>query len=96
MHGNTITAKISLLTTEKGGRQNSVITDKLHCMFDLNGELFDCRISLLGVGSLHPGQSAELPISFLSPQTVIPKLKIGTQFKLREMRIIGEGMVTSL
>jgi hypothetical protein len=41
MHGNTITAKISLLTTEKGGRQNSVITDKLHCMFDLNGELFD-------------------------------------------------------
>lgn len=90
-----IIANIRLYPTEEGGRRGPTPSDYWGCIFVYQNETFKCRLLLQDVGPLSPGTEAKVPIKFLSPQTVT-LLTVGSQFRLREMGVIGEGMVAAL
>jgi hypothetical protein len=57
------------------------------------GENFECRLMLAGVGPVAPGQRATVGIKFLRPEMIKPRLQPGSSFTLRELKTIGEGSV---
>jgi hypothetical protein len=89
-----VQAVICLYDTEAGGRIGPTPVDYFGCLFEVNGELFDCRIDT-DATPLNPGESRNVGIRFLNPQLVLPQLVEGTSFRLREIRYIGEGSITS-
>ena len=91
-----ILATVYFYSSDEGGRQTPTPSDKLNCILDLEGEYFDCRLLLDETGSLLPGQEALVPIKFLYPDLVKPKLKLGDKFHLRESKTIAEGVVDKL
>ena len=67
------------------------------CPLFFQGELFDCRILLDQIGiSLEPGSHYTVPIKFLNPILIKPRLKTGTQFKLWEFRFFADGEVVDI
>jgi hypothetical protein len=91
-----IIASVRFYTTEAGGRKGPTPPDKFGCPFDFQGEKFDCRLLLGGVGSIAPGATARVPIAFLYPELVKPRLKVGNGFTLWEMRTIAVGVVEEI
>lgn len=88
-----VIAEVRLLTSAAGGRSSPTPADILSCLFVLEGETFDCRLFLREVGPISPGQSAVIPIKFLNPDLVIPRLDKGTHFQLRDYRPIAVGNI---
>lgn len=86
-------ARVRLLTTLEGGREERTPRDFFGCVFCLDGEHNDCRLLLADTGPLEPGQKAEVPLVFTSPDLVIPRLRVGSRFTLWEGRHIADGEV---
>jgi hypothetical protein len=91
-----ILATVHFYTSDEGGRQTPTPSDKLNCILEFEGEYFDCRLLLNETGPLLPGQEASVPIKFLYPDLIKPKLKLGDKFRLRESKTIAEGVVDKL
>jgi len=66
------------------------------CIMIIGDRNFDVRLHLDQIGSLHPGQEALVPVSFLDPEFAKRFVAEGMAFKLREARVIGEGVVKEL
>ncbi|MDP1699942.1 MAG: hypothetical protein Q8L53_03135 [Aestuariivirga sp.] len=96
MNYPTVTVSVHFLTSEEGGRTSATPPDKLHCMFDLQGKYYDCRILLDSVGSVLPGQTVTAPLIFIDPETIIPKLVVGLKFNLHDPRLIATGTVMKI
>ena len=63
-------------------------------MMVINDKTFDVRLYLDRTGPLTPGKTAdEVPIRFLFPEDAARHVGIGKKFVLREMQLIGEGVV---
>jgi hypothetical protein len=60
-----IIATISLLSTEAGGRRGPTPDGKFNCLMTIDEKNLDVRLRLERTGSLSPGQTATIPISFL-------------------------------
>lgn len=88
-----IIAVIRLFSSKDGGRSGPTPKDKLHCMMVLGEQHFDVRIHLDNIGALQPGQDATVPISFFSLDLAKHLVHRGAKFKLREMKVIGEGTI---
>ncbi len=88
-----IIALITLYPTNRGGRQGATPPDKFGCLFELNGEYFDCRLLLGGIGALSPGQTAVVPILFLSPELLRGHISVSQAFYLRDGCRIADGEV---
>lgn len=89
-----VLATVRLLSTKEGGRHLPTPTNFLGCQFYLEADCFDCRLLFEKVGSMTPGQQADVLIKFLTPDIALPRLKVGTAFILREGGTkIGEGVV---
>ncbi len=88
-----IIAEIQLYPTEAGGRSGPTPADKFGCLFEIEGEYFDCRLLLEGVGALSPGQTATVPIMFLRPDLVHGSLTISRRFHLWDGKRIADGQV---
>ena len=88
-----IEARIRLLESANGGRSGPTRSDWWGCVFVVDGLNFDGRILLEKIGPLRPGEETIVPIAFLSPDLAKPRLREGTQFHLRESRIVGTGEV---
>lgn len=91
-----IIATVYFYPSTEGGRQGSTPPDELSCVFDLEGECFDCRLLLGEIGSLSPGQEASVGIKFLYWDLAKPKLKPGLRFHLREGKVVAEGAIEKL
>lgn len=65
------------------------------CPLLVNGQGFDCRISLNGQ-VIEPGKTYELPVRFLSKELVVNHLKAGTSISLWEGREIAEGKIQTI
>ena len=59
-------------------------------------EYFECRLDLSEVGSIPPGRHARVPVKFLSPELIVPRLSVGSTFTLWEGKTIGRGRVVTL
>ncbi len=88
-----IIAMITLYETEKGGRSGPTPPDQFGCLVEIDGQHFDCRLILDGVGSLRPGQTAIVPIMFLHPELPLPLLRISRDFRLWDGKVVGNGEV---
>ncbi len=91
-----IIASVKFYPTEKGGRKGPTPPVTFRCLSEFEGEKFDCALFLNESGPLAPGESATVPIKFLFPELVKPRLKVGSRFKLWEMRTIAEGVVEQI
>ena len=91
-----IIAEVHLFSTESGGRSSRTPSKFFGCPAEIQGELFDCRLILGESACLAPGDTATLPIRFLSPDTVLSKLKVGDEIRLWESRYIGTAKVLAL
>jgi hypothetical protein len=90
-----VIAKIYLYPTDRGGKKVA-ISDGYGCPLKFDGiedSLHDCRISLDSGLKLAPGETAEVPMSFLCRELFDDKLRAGLKFQLWEERPIGEGEV---
>ncbi len=91
-----IIAKVRLYATEAGGRKGATPSETFGCLFEFEGEKFDCRLLLQEVGFLAPGATAKVPVAFLYPELIKPRLKVGSRFTLWEAPTIGEGVVEEI
>jgi hypothetical protein len=91
-----IIATVKLLETGVGGRRGPTPGDKFHCVMVIDDHNFDVRLQLDRVGPLSPGQQAVVPISFLDLEHAKMFVIEGVHFKLRELKVIGEGTINEL
>ena len=87
---------LELLPTEHGGRSLPTPDTFLGCPFVFEGELFDCRLDFSDIGPLNPGARARVPVVFLSPALIVPRLRRGSSFTIWEGRPIGQGAVVEV
>jgi len=85
--------RIKLFATEEGGRTIAIPQTVFRCLFEIEGEFFDCGLLLEEAGPLSPGQEATVPIDFLRPWLLEGRLHCGTTFRLWDLRTIAEGIV---
>lgn len=91
-----IIATVRFYATEAGGRKGPTPPIMFGCPLEFEGEKFDCRLLLNEVGSLAPGATAKVPVAFLYPELIKPRLKVGSQFTLWELRTIAKGVVEQI
>jgi len=91
-----ILADIQFYQTKDGGRQGPTPPDKFGCLLEISGKYYDCRLVLDKIGALSPGQSATVPIKFLSPEAVLEQLKFTPQFHLWDGKRIAEGKLKEI
>lgn len=85
---------VRFLTTEEGGRQTSIESDRYGCplMIDDN-QGFDCRFVLEEVTLFELGKEYEIEVKFLSPEKALGSLQEGDEIYLWEGKRIGVGIV---
>jgi hypothetical protein len=88
--------EVRFKTPDEGGRQGDVTGGEFYgCPLFVEGEAFDCRVLLSG-RTLQLGETYELPITFLNPALVLPKLSPGKPVKLWEGKDIATGKIVRL
>lgn len=92
-----IVARVRLYPTTDGGREAPLQPRQFSCPLFFQNEGFDCRLLLDLTGeTLFPGAEAEVPIKFLFPENVKPRLKPGDSFKLWDLKYFAEGEVLKI
>ena len=88
-----ILVKLRLLPTSEGGRRSPTPAGQFGCLFVVDETTLDCRLQVSETGSLMPGDEVVVPVSFLDRDYAERFVEVGTHFKLREARVIGNGEV---
>ena len=91
-----ILAEVSFLPTANGGRQGNTPADRFGCLVEYQGEFFDCRLDLAATGPIAPGSIVTVPIQFLAPHLIVPRLSPGARFTLWDGRTVATGSVVSV
>jgi hypothetical protein len=91
-----IRAKVHFYPTTEGGRLKATPADHFGCPLSFGGRNFDCRLLLDDIGPVSPGETVEVPIQFLCPEDIVPRLRPGDRFQLWEGGFIGEGEVLEI
>lgn len=101
----TILARITLISTVQGGRRSPItpLRDFGCPVFfknipELADHGYDCRLLVHEAGTeILPGGSEEnVAMAFLSPEKVMPHIRVGTKFDLWEGKVIGAGEITAI
>ncbi|MBN8884098.1 MAG: hypothetical protein J0I77_00125 [Rudaea sp.] len=87
--------EVRFKTTAEGGRRSDVVGSYYGCPLFVGGEAFDCRLPL-EEGVLHLGKSYRLPVKFMNPNLVLPKLSPGVSIALWEGKEVAVGRVISI
>jgi|WetSurMetagenome_2_1015567.scaffolds.fasta_scaffold167536_1 hypothetical protein len=91
-----IVAGLRFLSESEGGRKSATPIDFLGCIFQHEGENYECRLLLEEIGPVNPGDIVSVPIKFLRPELLKKRLRIGSKFQLREVQPIAEGIVEKI
>jgi len=89
-------ARIRMYTKEEGGKSKVISGEQFGCPLYYKQEGFDCRLLLGGQRNLHAGDTAELPIKFLFPEHIKPRLKEGDTFTLWDLGMFAEGEILEI
>ncbi len=87
--------EVRFKTTAEGGRKTSVVGQVYGCPLFVDGSGFDCRLILEG-RELQLGGIYEIPVKFMNPDLVLPKLKRGKLITLWEGKEIATGKILKL
>ena len=96
MKGPDIIASIQFLRPEEGGRTKPLSGTVFKCPFEFQNEKFDCGLHLGGDKIIPPGAHITVPITFLFPGYVKPRLRVGSRFTLWERGTIASGIVEEI
>jgi hypothetical protein len=88
-----IIATVNLFPTDAGGRRGPTPDGKFNCLMTIDENNFDVRLHLEGTGSMSPGQTARVPVSFLDLERARKYCSVGKKFLLREINTIGDGVI---
>ena len=91
-----VVAEIHFIPTAEGGKKLQLTRSLFGCPLNLNGDYFDMRIDLSEVGIVSPGDTVRVPMAFLSPELILPRLRVGSEFTLWEGRTVARGRVTEI
>jgi hypothetical protein len=91
-----IIANIHFYGTNEGGRKGPIVPPHFGCIFEIGGHSHDCRLLLQNAKPIKPGEIVVLPIQFLRPELLLPKLLLGRKFFLWEGGHIAEGEVVEI
>ena len=94
-----IFADIEFLKTSEGGRRKPIPKKCKFIGFPFvhDGEYNDCRLILESFGEIKPGEEIkEVPIAFLCPELVLPKIREGQEFDLWEAGIKAKGKILKI
>jgi hypothetical protein len=91
-----IVATIGFHPTDQGGRKEPTSSDRFRCPFEYQGEFFDCILDLNETGPVRPGEQVTVPVVFLFPDLIKPRLNKGHRFTLWDMRTIADGIVVEI
>jgi translation elongation factor EF-Tu-like GTPase len=93
-----IEAKITLLTTEQGGRRSPAISGyRPNHDFGLEGMLNDATHEYINTKVVAPGQTVMANMWFLVAQYQVGRLHPGFRFTVQEgPRIVGHGVITQV
>jgi len=88
-----ITAKIKLLKTSRGGREQPLPPGEYKGIISARGQHFSFRCRLPDDAGLGLGESATVDIEFTFPDLALPIFRANGEFNLWESGIIGYGRV---
>jgi hypothetical protein len=88
-----VVAHVTLYETWRGGRRGPTPRDEFGCKTVIDDEVLDIKLYFDAVGLLRPGQSADVVIRFLYADHARKHVAVGKTFKLREINVIGEGII---
>lgn len=88
-----ILATIRFYSSNDGGRRMPVTREIFTCPFKFENQLYDCGIFLKDIGCIYPGETKTVPVKFLSPDLIKPRLKQNAKFYLWDGRDIAEGII---
>jgi hypothetical protein len=91
-----IIASVTFRSTKAGGRDGPTPPDELRCIMTIGGENLSVVLHLDETGSVAPGQSVRVPISFYFLDHAKEHCVIGTPFTLRDHRIIADGVIDEI
>jgi hypothetical protein len=95
-HRSDIVATLQFVPTDQGGRGSPIVRPIFGCIFEHGGEANDCGLIINEKGDVWPGQKITLPIFFLRPDLVRPRIKVGDSFVLREDKVIARGTIDEI
>lgn len=88
-----ITARIKLLKTARGGREEGLPAGEYKGTISSRGQHFSFRCMLPEAGGLGLGESCLVDIEFMFPDLALPIFRANSEFNLWEGGIIGYGRV---
>lgn len=91
-----LVARVTLLPTDAGGRHSPTPTGIFNCIMMIDGENFDIRLHLGEIGSISPGQTVRVPLSFLDLEHAKKHCSVGKAFSLRELHTMGSGTIDEI
>jgi hypothetical protein len=91
-----VIARIRMYPREQGGKNKVISGKQFSCPLYYHQKGFDCRLLLDEQQSLHPGDTAEIPLQFLCPEDIKPQLKQGETFTLWDLRTFAEGEIVQV
>jgi hypothetical protein len=98
-HVNTLqpdaVIKVRFKRMDEGGRRGGLTCGVYHCICYLDGVAHDCRV-YLEERTLELGQEYRVPVRFLAPEIVIPKLSVGKIVSLWEGKEVATGEVVAI
>ena len=97
-HPPDIEADISFLSTEAGGKSNSVRSGyRPNHDFGLNGMLNDAHHEYIGVESVAPGTTARAQLWLLAPEYQVGRLYPGFKFTVQEgPHVVAHGVIVNV
>jgi hypothetical protein len=91
-----IRARVHFYETDRGGRKGPIVPPNFGCPLEIDKQSYDCRLLLKDAKPIEPGETIVLPVHFLRPELVLPKLSVGQTFYLWEVGHIAEGEVLEI
>ncbi|QYF95627.1 hypothetical protein KY495_11020 [Massilia sp. PAMC28688] len=88
-----ITARIKLLRTARGGRDEPLPPGEYKGVISARGQHFSFRCMLPEDGGLGLGESVTVDIEFVFPDLALPIFRANGEFNLWEGGVIGYGRV---
>lgn len=88
---------LKFYSQDNNGRSMPTPANYFSCIFVIDHSNHDARLLLDKIGSICPGDENEnVPVKFLCADLVIPKIKVGDKFYIRDGKVVAEGTISKI
>ncbi len=95
-YAKDVKVEMFFLPTEAGGRKGAV-HNGYRPQFYFDGHDWDAVHTYIDVETVQPGEDVSAYLSFISPHLLLPKVKVGRPFLIREgAKTVAFGTITEI